>query len=97
MKFPRMAHNSLFAVLLRSPWWISFLVAAAVAALAQALAPREYRNLASMGAFPFVVIGAIALYRQWGRPSAEQVRARLDLASRVSWPQLEAALREGYG
>jgi restriction system protein len=96
MKFPRMAQNSLFAVLLRSPWWISFLVAAGVVALAQALVPLEYRTIASLGAFPFVVIGGIAFQRQWGRPSAAQAQARLEAAAKMSWPQFETALREGY-
>jgi restriction system protein len=96
MKFPRMAQNSLFAVLLRSPWWISLLVAAGVVAATQALVPIEYRTIASLGAFPFVVIAGIALKRQWGRPSAAQTQARLEAASKMSWPQFEAALREGY-
>ncbi|WP_232532948.1 MULTISPECIES: restriction endonuclease [Ramlibacter] len=96
MKFPRMAPNSLFAVLLRSPWWISFAVAAAVVALTQALVPVPYRTLASLGAFPFVVIGCIALSRQWRQPSAAQSRARLEAAASMSWPEFEAALREGY-
>jgi restriction system protein len=96
MKFPRMAPNSLFAVLLRSPWWISFAVAAGVVALTQALVPQPYRNLASLGAFPFIVIGCIALSRQWRQPNASQSRARLEAASRMSWPEFEAALREGY-
>lgn len=96
MKFPRMAQNSLFAVLLRSPWWISLLVAAGVVALAQAIAPLEYRTVASLGAFPFVVIAAIAFQRQWGRPSAAQAQARLDAAAKMSWPQFEAALRAAY-
>lgn len=96
MKFPRMAPNSLFAVLLRSPWWISLLVAAGVAALAQALVPAEYRNVATLGAFPFVVIGGIAFQRQWGRPTAAQTQSRLDAAAKMSWSQFEAALRAGY-
>jgi restriction system protein len=96
MKFPRMAQNSLFAVLLRSPWWISLVVAAGVVALAHALVPLEYRTIASLGAFPFVVIGGIALQRQWGRPNAAQTQARLGAAAKMPWPQFEAALREGY-
>lgn len=96
MKFPRMAQNSLFAVLLRSPWWISLVVAAAVVALVQALVPVEYRTIASLGAFPFVVIGGIAFKRQWGRPNPAQTQARLESAAKMSWPQFQAALREGY-
>jgi len=40
----RMAQNSLFAVLLRSPWWISFLVALVLVAATQALLPAQYKN-----------------------------------------------------
>jgi restriction system protein len=96
MKFPRMAQNSLFAVLLRSPWWISFLVAAGVVAVTQALVPVPYKMLASLGSFPFVVIGCIALSRQWHQPSASQAQARLDAAAKMTWPEFEAALRQGY-
>ena len=35
----QMAENSLFAVLLRSPWWVSFLVAAGVFALMRYFLP----------------------------------------------------------
>ena len=37
-----MAKNSLFAVLLRSPWWISFAVAAALFAIARLFMPELY-------------------------------------------------------
>ncbi|HYF18564.1 MAG TPA: restriction endonuclease [Ramlibacter sp.] len=92
----RMAPNSLFAVLLRSPFWISFLVALAFIGAAQGLLPREYRLVGSMGALPFVVIGCIALWRQLRAPSAQERQQLLDGASRMSWPQFEAALREGF-
>ncbi len=35
----KMKENSLFAVLLRSPWWISFLVAAAIGLVATLAMP----------------------------------------------------------
>ena len=38
MKF-EMAKNSLFAVLLRSQWWISFAIAAGIVALVKAIMP----------------------------------------------------------
>ena len=40
MKF-RMAPNSVFAVLLRSPWWVSLAIAAALALAAAALLPAD--------------------------------------------------------
>lgn len=95
MKF-RMAENSLFAVLLRSPWWISMAVAAALAAAAQALLPAEYRLVGSMGAAPFLVIGCIALWRQLRAPSAGEAQAILASASKMSWAEFEQALRAGF-
>ncbi|MEN9329226.1 MAG: hypothetical protein RLZZ484_414, partial [Pseudomonadota bacterium] len=35
----KMSDRSLFAVLLRSPWWVSFVLAAALALAASALLP----------------------------------------------------------
>jgi restriction system protein len=95
MKF-RMAPNSLFAVLLRSPWWISLCIAAVFVAIAQALLPPEYRTVGSMGAFPFAAIGVVAFWRQMRAPSAGRVQAALGAAATMSWPEFEAALRAGY-
>ena len=45
-----MAQNSLFAMLLRSRWWASFLIAAATAMLARLLLPKDYEPLAIFSA-----------------------------------------------
>ena len=44
MKFPKfkLPPNSLFAVLLRSRWWISILIGAVLSALALAALPAPY-------------------------------------------------------
>jgi len=95
MKF-RMAENSLFAVLLRSPWWISMLVTAAFVGVTQSLLPQEYRNIGSLGALPFFVIGCIAFWRQLRAPSAGERQAILDRAAGMAWPEFEKALRAGF-
>jgi restriction system protein len=46
----RMAKNSLFAVLLRSPWWISAAIAVVLAVLALALLPADYRVVGAVSA-----------------------------------------------
>ena len=56
MKF-RMHENSLFAILLRSPWWISIAIAGGIAAVVALLVPA---TLAVAAALPFLVIGSIA-------------------------------------
>ena len=57
----KMAPNSLFAILLRSPWWISVGIALGFALASKALLPGEYWLFGAMGGFPFTVIGAVDL------------------------------------
>ena len=59
--------NSVFAVLLRSPWWISVLIAIAIAAALRIFLPLEF---AIFGGLPFGVIACVAGWRQFKRPGA---------------------------
>ena len=95
MKF-KMAPNSLFAVLLRSPWWISFLIFGMLVAAAFALVPLEYRVLASMGGLPFFVIGCIALWQQMRLPSAGRSEEIVLAASSMNWTEFSKALEDGF-
>jgi restriction system protein len=88
-----MSENSLFAVLLRSPWWVSFLVAAAVFALMRYFLPVMY---ASAGALPFAVIGLVAGWRQFRAPSAKKVAARLEALRQMSWEEFARTLEAGF-
>ena len=92
----KMAPNSLFAVLLRSPWWISLALVAAIALAARAWLPEQYVPFGMMGGFPFLVIGSIAAVRQWRAPSATQVDAILNRARAMSWHDFSAALENAY-
>ncbi len=92
-----MAENSLFAILLRSPWWISLLVAIALATLLRLLLPPEYAVPAMLGSFPFAVIAAIAAWKQLRAPSAAQLAQTVQrlqaLRSREFTAAIEAAFR----
>ncbi|HYG42289.1 MAG TPA: restriction endonuclease [Bordetella sp.] len=95
MKF--MAKNSLFAILLRSPWWISMLVAAALIVIGVAALPPAYAPFPVFAAIPFLGIAGIAAWKQRGKPSAARVeQTAADLAA-LPWAAfadvLEAALR----
>lgn len=97
----KMAKNSLFAVLLRSPWWISAAIAVVMSTAAMALLPSQYRIVGALSALPFYVIAALAARRQWRLPSAAQVEQTAQELSRLNWPafadQLEAAFqRDGW-
>lgn len=100
MKY-KMAENSLFAILLRSPWWVSIAIVAGFALGARALLPAQYVPFGVIGGLPFLVIGVIAAWRQWHAPNPERLDAALERAGEMSWRDfsdtLEAAFaRQGY-
>jgi restriction system protein len=93
----KMAENSLFAILLRSPWWISLGIGVALALLMRVLLPPEYAAPAMLGSFPFLVIAAMAAWKQLRVPSAARVEQTLQrlqaMNSREFVTALEAAFR----
>jgi len=84
MKF-RMAERSLFAILLRSPWWISLALAGVIALIARLALPAEMFWFGAMGGFPFLVIAVMAARRQMKEPSAARVQQTLEAAGAMSW------------
>jgi len=90
-----MAEKSLFAVLLRSPWWISLAIAVVIAGAAKALLPPQYFVFGALGGFPFVVIALITLGRQLRAPSTAHVAATLAQIGAMSWRDFSVALEQG--
>lgn len=100
MKF-KMAPNSLFAILLRKPWWISLVIAIVFTSVCFALLPPDLAPFAAVGALPFAAIALIALKRQWHQPSERQVEIVSASLARLGWEDFRAVLekaftREGY-
>jgi restriction system protein len=97
MKF-KMSEKSLFATLLRAPWWVSFVVMWAVALVAGALLPDAYKIAGMLGAFPFLVIGIMAAWRQRNAISPERIQQLADQARSMGWRDfsilVEEALRQ---
>jgi restriction system protein len=91
-----MAKNSLFAILLRSPWWISFAVVAVFALASGALLPPQYVVFGLMGAIPFFVIGCVAAWRQMRAPSARTVEQTLERAATMPWRDFRDLLEQAY-
>ncbi|MBK9361274.1 MAG: restriction endonuclease [Rubrivivax sp.] len=91
-----MAPNSLFAVLLRKPWWVSFGIAAAIGLVAGALLPPDYKAVGAFSGFPFLVIAAVAAWRQWKLPSTARVEATREAVSRMAWPAFSALLEQAF-
>lgn len=97
MKF-KMSERSLFATLLRAPWWVSFVVMAVVALVAGALLPQDYKVPGMLGAFPFFVIGVMAAWRQRNAISPARIEQLTEQARSMAWrdfaSRMETALRQ---
>ena len=98
MKF-KMSENSLFAVLLRSPWWISFVVVGLITLASGVLLPKEYFVVGALSGFPIFVVGCIAAWKQLRAPSPTRVAQTLQAMQTMPWrgfaDTLAAAWRQG--
>jgi restriction system protein len=97
-----MNENSLFAILLRSSWWISFAIGGAVTAVAIGLVPEAYRIFGAVTGLPFLVIGCVAAWKQFQAPSVTRIENTLAAVRAMSWVQFSGAIeaayrRQGYG
>jgi len=94
----KMAENSLFAILLRSQWWWSVLLAAGVFAVVRMFMAWGY---ALFAVSPFIVIAAMAAWRQIRVPSGARLEKALESVRAQSWDEFSRALEahfagEGY-
>ncbi len=91
-----MARKSLFAVLLRSPWWVSALIALVVGTLGFALLPETLRVGGALSGLPFIVIACIAAWRQWPLPSATQIDDTRVALGALAWPAFSSLLEQAF-
>lgn len=91
-----MAKNSVFAILLRSPWWISVGIALMLGLLGFALLPDPYRVFGAVTGLPFMVVGIVAAYRQWHLPSAARVAQTQQALATMAWPAFAALLEQAF-
>lgn len=91
-----MAENSLFAILLRSRWWVSFLVGGGIILLAGLVLPPQYVIYGAIIAMPVLVVGCIAAWRQWRAPSAARIAATEAQVAKLSREEFTALLEEAF-
>ena len=92
-KLPR---NSLFAVLLRSRWWVSLSVGVAIGVVATALLPEAYRGVGPLMGAPFLLIAGLAAWRQRHAPSAAELARTQEALARAAWPAFADALQAAF-
>jgi len=90
----KMAENSLFAVLLRSQWWWSVLVAAGVFGVVRLFMAWGYALFATS---PFIVIAAMRAWRQIRVPSGARLEKALAGVRAMAWEDFASALEAGFG
>ena len=93
-----MHENSLFAVLLRSGWWWSALIAVGIVVLLRIWLPLEF---AVFAAAPFAVIAAYVAWQALRAPSEGRIARTMERLQAMSWEDFSAAVeaayrREGY-
>ena len=89
----RMHDNSLFAVLMRSPWWVAGLVAAGAVGATQIFLPMEFAIFAGL---PFAVIAVYVAWQQLRAPSARSIDKKLEGLRAMSWEEFAQAIEKGY-
>lgn len=92
----KMSQNSIFAVLLRSPWWMSAGVALVLAVGGFAALPLEYAAMGVFAAVPFAVIAIMAAYKQLRAPSGARVEAVAQATAAMSWTEFATAVEAGF-
>lgn len=97
----RMHEKSLFAILWRSPWWLSAAIALGLIAVAKLLLPASYASYGTFIALPFAVIALAAAWKQSRQPSAARVAQTLERLRAMAADEFSAAVedafrREGY-
>ncbi len=91
-----MAKNSVFAILLRSPWWVSVGIALLLGLLGFALLPDQFRVVGAVSGLPFAVVGAVAARRQWHLPSAARIAQTQQALATMAWPAFAALLEQAF-
>ena len=89
----QMHSNSLFAVLLRSPWWVAGLVVAGTFGATRLFLPTEFAAFATL---PFAAIMAYVAWKQLRAPSGRRIARTLERLRAMSWDEFSVALAAGY-
>jgi len=89
----KLHHNSLFAVLARSPWWMSALLAAGIFAATRMFLETA---VALFAAAPFIAVALYAVWKALRTPSAGRVARTLARIGAMPRAEFTAALAAGF-
>ena len=90
----KMHKDSLFGLLLRSPWWVSALLAVAITLALRFVVPIEF---AVFAALPIVGIAGYVGWRQLRAPSPKRIAATLERLRAMPWEEFAREIGEVFG
>ena len=85
--------DSLFSILLRSPWWASLLIAVGLFFASRLFLPSV---AAAASTFPWVALAIYGAWRQMKVPSAARVADTLERLRGMSWDEFSALVADGF-
>lgn len=91
-----MAQNSVFAMLLRSPWWISALITAVFLLLAKAVPSPALSAFLLFAALPFIVIAMISGWKRRNVPSPARITRVTEHVLGLSWKAFADEIDRGF-
>jgi len=92
----KMAKGSLFAVLLRSPWWYSASIGLFFIGIGLAIAGGKYAILGITGALPFFGIAGYSGYKQSKLPSRKRVFEVAEQAQKMRSGEIAEKIAKSY-
>jgi restriction system protein len=92
----KMNQNSIFAVLLRSPWWMSGGIGAVLFAGTRLALPAEYAPYAFFASLPFFVIAAYVGWQHLRAPSEARIAQEMEALRSMGWGEFSAAVQEAF-
>jgi len=92
----KMAKGSLFAVLLRSPWWYSVAIGLFLVGVGMAIAGGQYAILGITGALPFFGIAGYSGYKQSKLPSRNRVYEVAEQAQKMRAGEIAEKIAHAY-
>ena len=92
----KMHERSLFASLLRLPWWVSLSLGVVIALVSRLTLKGDFLIFGVTMSLPFIVIAAIGLRRELKAPSAARVEAVLAAVQAMSWREFSAAVEAAF-
>ena len=92
----RMSENSLFAMLLRSPWWYSALFGVVIIAISIALFGGQFVILGLFASLPFLGIAGYTGYKQAQLPSQKRIEEVHTQAQKMTAIQIAKEISASY-